>query len=341
MYNKARKSYIASRIKKVRRRRAPGWAPSAPPALARRRSGCAGTRPWGERAPRARPRPWPRPAPALSALCCRHAGGPAPAAALLRRPPAEPRLAGGKGLPSAAAAASPARQAQGRPQRSGQAAGTGSRSPGAAAAQPAPDRDPNGRAPTPAPPTAPPPRRWQVLKLSEALIKAPDAAQVPALEAMVSEAYKAIDTAVSKGILHANTGARRKARVAHWKRQVRRPAQRRALRARGGCRRGAARWVGPQASVRRGAAGHTRVDAAPSRRRCPHQGCLPCPPVRTPQPPPPQCLTARSRAAPLPPPPCPQVLISAGLYQPAPEQPGYNFYKRVQAKAKAAAAAAN
>jgi hypothetical protein len=36
----------------------------------------------------------------------------------------------------------------------------------------------------------------------------------------------------------------------------------------------------------------------------------------------------------------PQVLISAGLYQPAPEQPGHSFFTRMQAaKAKAAAAA--
>lgn len=46
----------------------------------------------------------------------------------------------------------------------------------------------------------------------------------------------------------------------------------------------------------------------------------------------------------LPPPvmprPCifPQALISAGLYTPGPQQPGFSFYQRVQAaKAKAAA----
>jgi small subunit ribosomal protein S20 len=62
----------------------------------------------------------------------------------------------------------------------------------------------------------------KVVKLSETLLKAPaDAqAQVPDLEAAVAEAYKAIDTAVTKGVLHANTAARRKARVAKWKRQV-------------------------------------------------------------------------------------------------------------------------
>lgn len=67
-------------------------------------------------------------------------------------------------------------------------------------------------------------RTKKVIKLSEALIKGADAAaaaeQVPALEALVSDAYKAIDTAVAKGVLHANTGARRKARVARWKRAV-------------------------------------------------------------------------------------------------------------------------
>lgn len=59
--------------------------------------------------------------------------------------------------------------------------------------------------------------------MSEALIKAPEGAgaQVPALEAAVAEAFKSIDTAVSKGVIHANTGDRRKARVAKWKRQVR------------------------------------------------------------------------------------------------------------------------
>lgn len=59
--------------------------------------------------------------------------------------------------------------------------------------------------------------------MSESLIKDPAAAaeQVPALEQLVSAAYKSIDTAIVKGIIHANTGARRKARVASYKRQVR------------------------------------------------------------------------------------------------------------------------
>ncbi|GBG00479.1 30S ribosomal protein chloroplastic [Raphidocelis subcapitata] len=97
----------------------------------------------------------------------------------------------------------------------------------------------------------------KVVKLSESLVKnsAGAAEQVPALEGLVAEAYKAIDTAVLKGVIHANTAARRKARVAKWKRQV---------------------------------------------------------------------------------------LISAGLYTPTAEQPGFSFYQRTQAaKAKAAAAAGN
>lgn len=95
----------------------------------------------------------------------------------------------------------------------------------------------------------------KVIKLSEALVKTPDAAaeQVPTLEALVAEAYKSIDTAAVKGIIHPNTAARRKARIGKYKRQV---------------------------------------------------------------------------------------LISAGLYTPSEEQPGYRYYLRVQAaKAKAAAAA--
>lgn len=61
------------------------------------------------------------------------------------------------------------------------------------------------------------------MKLAEALTKAPEAAaeQVPALEQLVSEAYQSIDTAAGKGVIHANTAARRKARVANYKRQVR------------------------------------------------------------------------------------------------------------------------
>ncbi|KAI8464243.1 MAG: ribosomal protein S20 [Monoraphidium minutum] len=62
----------------------------------------------------------------------------------------------------------------------------------------------------------------KVLKLSEALVKAPDSAadQVAALEKLVSEAFKSIDGAVSKGVIHANTAARRKARIARHKQHV-------------------------------------------------------------------------------------------------------------------------
>lgn len=40
------------------------------------------------------------------------------------------------------------------------------------------------------------------------------------IEKLISEAYQEIDKAVGKGILHANTGARRKAKVAAAKQQL-------------------------------------------------------------------------------------------------------------------------
>ena len=40
------------------------------------------------------------------------------------------------------------------------------------------------------------------------------------LEKMISEAYQEIDKAVSKGVLHINTGARRKAKLAAAKRHL-------------------------------------------------------------------------------------------------------------------------
>jgi hypothetical protein len=43
---------------------------------------------------------------------------------------------------------------------------------------------------------------------------------MPALEQLVSEAYKQIDMAAIKGTFHANTAARRKARVASYKRKA-------------------------------------------------------------------------------------------------------------------------
>jgi small subunit ribosomal protein S20 len=63
----------------------------------------------------------------------------------------------------------------------------------------------------------------QVVKLSEALVKTPVAADAPELqqiEQLVTEAYKEIDKAVKVGTLHKNTGDRRKARVAKYKRQA-------------------------------------------------------------------------------------------------------------------------
>jgi small subunit ribosomal protein S20 len=44
--------------------------------------------------------------------------------------------------------------------------------------------------------------------------------QIKALEGLVSEAYQEIDKAVGKGILHKNNGARKKSRVARYKRIV-------------------------------------------------------------------------------------------------------------------------
>jgi small subunit ribosomal protein S20 len=40
------------------------------------------------------------------------------------------------------------------------------------------------------------------------------------LEKLISEAYKEIDKAVSKDVLHKNNAARKKARIARWKRTV-------------------------------------------------------------------------------------------------------------------------
>lgn len=62
----------------------------------------------------------------------------------------------------------------------------------------------------------------QVIKAAEALVKNPPSseAEVAPLEKLVSEAYKELDLAVQKSVLHANTVARRKARLAKYKRQV-------------------------------------------------------------------------------------------------------------------------
>ena len=41
-------------------------------------------------------------------------------------------------------------------------------------------------------------------------------------ETLISEATKAVDKAVSKGVLHKNTGARRKSRMSKYKQDLRR-----------------------------------------------------------------------------------------------------------------------
>ena len=57
-------------------------------------------------------------------------------------------------------------------------------------------------------------RSFQVLKTVDAIKKkGVEEADVLAVEALISEATQAIDKGVSKGILKANTGARRKSRL--------------------------------------------------------------------------------------------------------------------------------
>ncbi len=69
------------------------------------------------------------------------------------------------------------------------------------------------------------PRRshLQVLKAAEALIATPPKSEdeVKGLEQLIAMAYTEIDKAVVKGIMHENTAARKKARCARWKKQVR------------------------------------------------------------------------------------------------------------------------
>lgn len=45
---------------------------------------------------------------------------------------------------------------------------------------------------------------------------------IGALETLISEATKAVDKAVAKGVLHKNTGARRKSRMSKYKQDLRR-----------------------------------------------------------------------------------------------------------------------
>jgi small subunit ribosomal protein S20 len=44
---------------------------------------------------------------------------------------------------------------------------------------------------------------------------------ISGLESLISEATKAVDKAVARGVLHKNTGARRKARMAAYKKDLR------------------------------------------------------------------------------------------------------------------------
>lgn len=62
----------------------------------------------------------------------------------------------------------------------------------------------------------------QVFKAVDEMMARPPTSEdaVKPIEKLISEAYQEIDKAVCKGVLHLNTGARRKAKVAHAKRQL-------------------------------------------------------------------------------------------------------------------------
>jgi small subunit ribosomal protein S20 len=60
----------------------------------------------------------------------------------------------------------------------------------------------------------------KVKTLAELLLPSATADNVTELETLISEATKAVDKAVSKGVLHKNTGARRKSRMARAKKAV-------------------------------------------------------------------------------------------------------------------------
>jgi hypothetical protein len=72
--------------------------------------------------------------------------------------------------------------------------------------------------------TEAPPALLQVIKLAEEfkakieVIASED--DVKPLEVLISEAYTEIDKAVNRNILHKNNGARKKARIARYKREV-------------------------------------------------------------------------------------------------------------------------
>ena len=58
-------------------------------------------------------------------------------------------------------------------------------------------------------------------RASDASVDRTDA-DVGELEALISQATKAVDKAVGKGVLHKNTGARRKSRMSKYKQELRR-----------------------------------------------------------------------------------------------------------------------
>ncbi|CAL6294779.1 unnamed protein product [Bathycoccus prasinos] len=60
----------------------------------------------------------------------------------------------------------------------------------------------------------------KVRTLAEILLPAATEHNVAELEKLISEATKSVDKAVSKGVLHKNTGARRKSRMARCKQAV-------------------------------------------------------------------------------------------------------------------------
>lgn len=66
------------------------------------------------------------------------------------------------------------------------------------------------------------PLRLQVIKAAEKVMtEAPQSeTDIAPIEKLVAEAYQEIDKAVSKGVLHLNNAARKKARVAKYKRHV-------------------------------------------------------------------------------------------------------------------------
>lgn len=60
-----------------------------------------------------------------------------------------------------------------------------------------------------------------MVKLTGAMMAdAPTEASIEVVDKLVAEAYKEIDKAVSKGVLHKNNGARKKSRVARYKRML-------------------------------------------------------------------------------------------------------------------------